>query len=206
MAMVRATRVFVGVVLLVSLAACWRNSDKPSDIKVEPLGPYEGAVAFALTPVDHASGSQQWVATYAAAGKTAKFRIELGPGHSSDKEDKALHVSFGKGRFLSEPGSDASVFLLDLKKALEAKTVPNKVGRAASLPFDFVILGEKQSRTSDGGFNTNPPGDWMVMKIFLAGGEGEVFLNLNPAANKAEFSIKDADYGDIVLAELAKVL
>ena len=44
------------------------------------------------------------------------------------------------------------------------------------------------------------------MKISLSGGEGEVFLNLNPATNNAEFSIKDADYGDIVLAELAKVL
>jgi len=204
--MIRATRAILGVVLLVSLAACSQDSGRPSDTKVEPSASYKGAVAFELTPVGNASGLRQWLATYAAAGKTAKFRIELGPSHAGDDQDKALHVSFGKGRFLSEPGSDASVFLVNLKTALEAKTVPNKVTRVASLPFEFVILGENQSRTSDGGFNAKPPGDWMPMKIFLAGGEGEVFLNLNPATNRAEFSIKDPDYSDIVLAELAKIL
>jgi|HubBroStandDraft_5_1064220.scaffolds.fasta_scaffold159345_2 hypothetical protein len=206
MARIDAAQMFLGIALVVSLAACSRDSPKPSDIKAEGSGPYDGAIAFELTPVGNGSGPRQWLASYASAGKTAKFRIELGPGHSGDAEDKAFRVSFGKGRFLSEPGSDASVFLVDLKKALEAKTVPNKVERVAVLPFEFVILGENQSRTPDGGFNTKPPGDWMAMKIFLAGGEGEVFLNLNPATNKAEFSIKDADYGDIVMAELAKVV
>jgi hypothetical protein len=206
MEMHKATRILTDLALLLSLVACSRNSGKPSDIKAEPSGLYDGAVMFELSPVENVSGSRQWLATYATAGKTAKFRIELGPGHSGDDEDKAFHVSFGKGRLLSEPESDASVFLVDLKKALEAKTVPNKVGRVASLPFDFVILGKNQSRTSDGGFNTEPRGDWVAMKIFLASGEGEVFLNLNTVANKAEFSIKDPDYGDIVLAELAKVL
>jgi hypothetical protein len=197
---------FLGLALLVSLAACSRNSDKPSDVKVEPAGPFEGAVAFEIRPIDSRSGSRQWLATYAAAGKIAKFRIELGPGHAGDEEDKTLHVSFGKGRFLGEPGSDASAFLVDLKKALEAKTLPNKVVRVTSLPFEFAVLGENQSRSSDGGFNTKPPGDWTAMKIFVADGEGEVFLNLNTAGNMAEFSIKDSDYGDIVLAQLAKVL
>ena len=206
MAIVRAAGIFLVVALLVSAAACSRSPSEPSGVKVEPARSYEGAVAFELTPVGSTSGSRQWIATYAAAGKTAKFRIELGPGHSGDDEDRAFHISFGKGRFVSVPGSDASAFLVDLKKALEAKTVPNKVVRVTSLPFEFAILGENQSRTADGGFNTKPPGDWTAMKIFLADGEGEVFLNLNPAGNKAEFSIKDSDYGDIVLAELAKVL
>jgi hypothetical protein len=206
MARISAARILLGIVLVVSLAACSRDSPKPSDIRAEGSGPYDGAIAFELTPIRTASGPQQWLASYASAGKTAKFRIELSPGHSGDAEDKVLHVSFGKGRFLREPGSDASVFLVDLKKALEAKAVPNKVERVVALPFEFVILGENRSRTPDGGFNAKPAGDWTAMKIFVAGGEGEVFLNLNPATNKAEFSIKDADYGDLVLAELAKVL
>jgi hypothetical protein len=206
MARINAARMLLGMALVVSLGACSRNSGKPSDIKGEGSGPYEGAIAFELTPVDKASGPRQWLGSYTSAGRIAKFRIELGPSHSGDGDDKALRVSFGKGRFLSEPGSDASVFLVDLKKALEAKTVPNKVKRVASLPFEFVILGENQSRTPDGGFNAKPPGDWMAMKIFLASGEGEVFLNLNLARDEAEFSIKDVDYGDVVLAELAKVL
>jgi hypothetical protein len=60
--------------------------------------------------------------------------------------------------------------------------------------------------SSDGRFSGNPAGEWVNMKIFLANDEGEVFLNLNPTSNKGEFSIKDVDYGDVVIAELAKVL
>ena len=32
-----------------------------------------------------------------------------------------------------------------------------------------------------------------------------MFLNLNPVIKKGQFSIKDAEYGDIVLAHLARV-
>ncbi len=46
------------------------------------------------------------------------------------------------------------------------------------------------------------------MKIFIGkeNQEGQVFLNLNPVIKECQFSIKDADYGDIVLAQLARVL
>ena len=46
------------------------------------------------------------------------------------------------------------------------------------------------------------------MKIFIGEGEqeSEVFVNLNPAIGKGQFSIKDADYGDKVLKQLATVL
>jgi len=204
---IRGASAFLAAALFVCVAACSPKSSRPENLKAEPWGETSDSVGFDLKPVDNRSGPRQWIATYSAKGKTAKFRIELGPNHAGDDEDKSLHVSFGKGRFLPEPGSDASIFLIDLKKALEAKTIPNKVERAPSLPFEFAILGEHQSRSADGGFSDEPPGDWTAMKIFLGEGEGEgeVFLNLNPVANKGEFSMKDADYGDIVLAELAKI-
>jgi len=46
------------------------------------------------------------------------------------------------------------------------------------------------------------------MKILIGNGEdeGEVFLNFNPVSRKAQFSEKDIDYGDTVLAKLATVL
>jgi hypothetical protein len=44
------------------------------------------------------------------------------------------------------------------------------------------------------------------MKLFFGDDQGEVYLNFSPMLNKAEFSIKDPDYGDFVIAELAKVL
>jgi hypothetical protein len=48
----------------------------------------------------------------------------------------------------------------------------------------------------------------LLVKIFLpkGGDDGEVFLNFNAVLGKGEFSIKDSDYGDYLLRELAKVL
>jgi len=115
----------------------------------------------------------------------------------------------GKGRFVAEPGSDASVLLSDLKKALEAKAIPVKVHRTRTLPFTFVNLGDDLSQApSGGGFNQNPPGDWTAIKIFIGEGdqEGQVFLNFNRTMRKGQFSIKDSDYGDLVLKQLATVL
>jgi hypothetical protein len=51
-------------------------------------------------------------------------------------------------------------------------------------------------------------GNWTPMKIFIGkeDQEGQVFLNLNPVSRRGQFSIKDPEYGDIVVARLAEVL
>jgi hypothetical protein len=172
-----------------------------TDVKAEPWSHSDEAVVCDLTPREVASDGVQWIATYHAEGKTARFGIGLGSTHAVDSL-----VSAGKGRFVREPDSDPSMFLIDLKKALDAKTIPTKATKVDSLPFEFVVLGRNQSRSSDGGFSSKPPGDWTAMKIFLANGEGEVFFNFSAGAKKAEFSIKDSNCGDIVLGELARIL
>jgi hypothetical protein len=188
------------VALLIGLTACSRANDKLSNIKPEPWSAPDEAVVLDLRPIQN-SNSQQWMATYSGGGKTARLGIELGPTHSVDEL-----VSSGKGHFLRQSGSDPTILLADLKKALDAKKLPSNVKKVDSLPFEFVVLGRNQSRSPNGGFSNSPPGDWIAMKLFLADGQGEVFFNLGPAEEKAEFSIKDSDYGDIVLGELAKVL
>lgn len=167
------------------------------------------SVGFDITPLPSDGSSRLWLATYNFQGKTAKFRIELGPSTPiNDKESREFDIESGKGRFIPEPGSDASVLLANMKKALEAKTIPTKVQRVGGLPFQFVSFGRNQSQAAGGGFNAKPPGNWMPMKIFIGEGEseGEIFLNLNPVIKKGQFSIKDEEYGDIVLAHLAQVL
>ena len=64
------------------------------------------------------------------------------------------------------------------------------------------------SQARGGGFNTTPPGNWTALKLFLGQGEqeSELFLNINIETKKGQFSMKDPDYGDLALAELAKVL
>ena len=98
--------------------------------------------------------------------------------------------------------------LVALARALEAKHVPAHIQRASQLPFTYVILGEKNSQASGGGFSAEPPGNWTATKIFIGDGEdeAEVFFNFNSVSGKAQFSEKDVDYGDVVLAKLATVL
>jgi hypothetical protein len=201
---ISSRRIFFGAALLVGLASCSPKSSVPVGPLAQPYDDAEGSVQFDIKPLEGKPGAARWAATYSARGKTAKFRVELAATTPAKETD--FPFSIGKGRILSEPGSNASILLVDLKKALEAKTIPTNVGRVASLPFEFVILGKEQLRSSDGSFSGNPAGEWVNMKIFLAGDQSEVFLNLNPTTNKGEFSIKDVDYGDIVIAELAKVL
>jgi len=192
--------IFAAALLL--FAGCSRQQKEESGARVQPYSPAEGSIAFDIAS---ASGSQNvhgWSAKYDDGGKVARFNIEL----ERERKSKDYGMTFGKGRFVSQRDSDASIFLAKLKIALDAKTLPKKVTRVDSLPFEFVTLGENMSRSQDGGFSQRPRGDWMAFKIFLRGGEAEVYMNLNPVNGKAEFSIKDSDYGDDVLAELAKVL
>jgi hypothetical protein len=189
-----------GLFLLLSLAACAQDSKSPA-VVAEPFPNVEGSVLFDIKPVNERP--QELSATYSSGGKTARFRLELGPAKPI-KEDKYL-VSSGSGKFIRDPNSSPEKFLADLAKALEAKKLPKKVQKAEMLPFDYVILARNQTRSSDGGFSATPKGDWIAMKIFLSGDQGEVFLNLNPVLGKAEFSIKDSAYGDFVVAQLATV-
>jgi hypothetical protein len=158
----------------------------------------------------HTDGtSQQWLATYTAKGKTAKFRIVLEQAKSIKNDEPVnFDIQSGKGSFVAVPGSDASVLLAELKNALEAKTFPKHSKRVAALPFTYVTFGKNQSQSPGGGFSPKPTGHWTPMKIFIGEGqqEAQVFVNRNPVTKKGQFSMKDQDYGDIVLSQLARVL
>jgi hypothetical protein len=203
--MILRTQIGPYAVLLLFVASCKVNkSIRPV---AESYLPDPASVGFDIEPIR--GESKRWIATYKSQGKIAKFRIELGAATvSSAKEAKDFDLKFGEGMFVAEEGSDASVFLKDLQKAIEAKTLPTATARSPSVRFTFASLGENLSQISGGGFHTKPPGGWICMKIFLGEGdqEGEVFLNLNSAIRKGQFSMKDSNYGDLVLGELAKVL
>ena len=205
--MIRRPMIWKTATLLFLLVGCGR---KESDGSVaEPYLADGSSVAFALEILQSGNGSQQWRGTYASQGKVAKFRIEFGPATPAETEaGKDFNIKAGEGRLSPEAGSDSSVLLADLRKALQAKIQARPAPRRSSVPFTFANLGENLSQTAGGGFSAKPPGNWTTLKIFLGEGvqEGEVFLNLNPKIGKGQFSMKDPDFGDLVLMELAKVL
>jgi hypothetical protein len=179
----------------------YRRFHTPSPAAKAPDLIFSGPSSVAVTIAP--DGDREWLATYTGDGHTARFKIVLNPSPAD-----ASGISFAKGRFIAVPGSDSSSLLVALKAALQARNLPQPPQRASELPFTYAGLGDHQSRNDDDSFSSKPAGSWIVTKLFLPNGdeEGEVFFNLNPSTNHAEFSIKDPDYGDAVLHQLATVL
>ena len=197
--------VFAATLLILAIG-CGRVGIAFVDHNSEPLVPEvgDGWLMFDLLPLRQSDAFQSYDCTFEAEGKTARFQFEVNSGATSGDPP----VAFGSGKFIAVAGSDASVFLRKLQKALEAKTLPVRPKRVAELPFKAAILGANQSHSKDGGFFTKPPGHWTAMKIFIGKKDDppEVFLNFNTVLQKGEFSIKDPDYGDELLEEFAEVL
>lgn len=194
-------------VIAILAASLCGGCEKPEAQPVaEPQVPAvgDGWLMFNLRASDKPSSdnTQRYQAAYVAEGKTARFEIELTMARPSGQ----IPVAFTKGKFISVADSDASGLLMALQKTLGAKTVPSNPQRVAELPFRAVILGQHVSHSPNGGFAVQPPGNWTTVKLFLGNDDAEVFLNLNPVLGKGEFSIKDPEYGDKVLEELARVL
>ena len=189
--MMRLPTIWTAATLLFLLGGCGRKESGGS--VAEAYLADDSSVAFDLEILQSGNGSQQWRGTYASQGKVAKFRIEFGPARPAETEaGKDFNLKSGEGRFAPEAGSDASVLLADLGKALQAKVQPRAASIRTRVPFTFANIGENLSQATGGGFGADQ--------------EGEVFLNLNPKIGKGQFSMKDAEYGDLVLTELAKVL
>jgi hypothetical protein len=75
----------------------------------------------------------------------------------------------------------------------------------SSVPFEYVVLGDKMHKGKNG-FDTSFGGNWLVLRLFCGNDDAELLLNLNTTINKGEFSIKDPDYGDYLIAQLSKIL
>lgn len=205
--MIRSARMWGAAIASLLLVGC--NRVESRSFVAESYLPDEAAVAFDLEPLRSGGGLEQWVGTYNSGGKTARFRIEFGPAKFVPGKTAAdFGIESGQGRLTPEPGSDSRVLLADLKKALQAKAVPQPPRKKPSIPFTYVHIGHHLSQAPGGGFNGNPPGNWTALKLFFGRGdqEAQVFLNLNARIKKGQFSMKDPDYGDLVLAELANVL
>lgn len=188
------------ILLLTGFIACQRKKETQVE---PPYTPSDSSVGLDILPLTGSEGARRWLATYTdTAGDTTKFDVELGEAKA---DQSSVLLSSGKGQFLPEAGSDPLPLLTSLKSALQAKRIPQRVEKADALPFTFALLGTNLTRSDDGSFASTPKGNWTNTKIFLANDQAEVYFNYNPVLHKAEFSIKDPDYGDKVLAELAKI-
>jgi len=205
--MIQRTVICTAAAALGLLQGCHRAEDR--GFVAEPYLSDDASVAFDLEPLQSGGGSQQWIAIYSSHGTVARFRIEFEAAKSAPAKSAAdFDIKFGEGRLMPEPESDSTVLLVDLQKALQAKRTPVPPLKKTIIPFTYANIGDHLSQAKGGGFSQNPPGNWSALKLFLGKGdqEADIFLNINAKIKKGQFSMKDPDYGDLLLAELAKAL
>ena len=167
--------------------------------------------SFAITEVESKEtpeGTQKaWRATSREGGEPFAFRLEMLLKVPSGK----LPVAFSMGAIIREQAADGTRFLRDVARGIAAQSeVPTNTERHDRLDFSTAILGTSLSREAGdqligGKFSSSKPGNWMAFKLYLADGEGEVYLNLDPVSGQGEFTTKDPEYGEVVLRELAHV-
>jgi hypothetical protein len=118
---------------------------------------------------------------------------------------------FSNGAILRDPGKDGTLFLKEVAHVIQAiDDVPQASERVDRLDVSTAFLGTSLSRQGGndviaGTFSSKPGGNWICFKLFLADGEGEVYVNINPVLGQGEISIKDPEYAEAVLREFAKV-
>ena len=137
-----------------------------SDTRLEPLIQEDmpSAVQFDLKPVSvppSSPGAELFDCAFTSRGQTAKFRLEIKQGAASADQ---FPMAPAEGRFIAVPGSINKVLLEELKKALDAKHAPINSRRVSELAFTAVVLGQKQSRSLEGGYSDKPLGDWVLVK------------------------------------------
>ncbi len=213
--MKRYSRLIIYAVFLVGfLIFSWYKSTYKNQ-SIQNLAPENtGSVVFIIQEISSVKSQEgetkRWLATYSSGGKHAYFHLELLLKEPSATTNK-LGIIPTKGTFYHEANSDNSQLVTDLAKALEATEISKQITKTNSLPFTATILGTNLSKElgSDvraGSFTSNPKGGWTALKAFVADGQGEFYLAIDSVNKKGEISIKDPEYGNIVLRELVKVL
>jgi len=151
-------------------------------------------------------GAARYLASAYASRRACRFELQIAVG----KPSSGAPFAMAHALLLRRPTADCTEFLRVVAGRLGFVGELPKPRASEQLSASLAILGTNQSRVSAGEiggiFSSVPSGHWTAMKLFLADGEGEVFLNIDVQDGVGEFSIKDEDYAAVVVTDLAKIL
>jgi hypothetical protein len=120
-------------------------------------------------------------------------------------EDFIVPIAFSTGHFRRIGGPNPDLFFAEMANAFEIHAPRRSVDRLETLPFEFIFMGPPAERDPEGGFS-DEPGDWILTKLFVAGGRAKLFFNFNLVTGEAEFQPKAPEYAEVFVQELSKIL
>ena len=130
-------------------------------------------------------------------------------GVAARSSDGKTPAAWGKAVLIVKDRQAGSQFVEFFAKVFSGK-LPTHVSQARGpvpLHVNTAILGEGMHREQGGGFSA-AAGEWTATKWFpdYEGLSGEVYFNYSLSERRGEFSEKDADYADDLVAILAAAL
>lgn len=145
-----------------------------------------------------------------ASDPTAKVRLGMKAPKATDSP-----FSFSELRLSPLDRAASTRFVAAVAKAflVPVPAVAPKPRKLVPVKLATAVLGQSMVRDGLGGGYSSPakgetPGTWTTTKVFFEKDEqyAEVFFNVDLEAGVAEFSEKDADYRDGLLALLSRAL
>ena len=195
-----------GILVAVALLARWRAT--PDGGLVMPGDDPTAIIESSLSEIPSGEvGVQRWHSQFAGRSGTAKFDILMEVRDPRAGEEYA----FTRGSFVAHEGSNAEELLAILARAHHGTRHPKAVARQTSASFATAILGRTLSRGRGtdvlaGEFTPNPPGRWIVAKIFLPPEDAEMFVAINATDGTGLLIPKDDEYWNDLEPVLASVL
>jgi hypothetical protein len=194
-----ALRLIAGAALVAAVDGC-QKTESPVGVK---------SVVLDLTVVEQqAQGEDEslttWLAFRTYGGDTASLLVEMLV--KPLPEDSA--AVFTEGTFFAAKRSPK--LLKDIGRVLRAANADDIIAKASKtdeVPYRAAISGENLSRNPQTGyFVMRPAGGWLTTKVFIGPKNSEFNINIDTEGLKLEINPVGAEFGNGVLAELAKVL
>ena len=193
------------------------RNDAPSSSQVRgsPTTASEDTVVLCIAKTsDESEGVRCFELIYADESGSTRFALELGATSSGDESP----FSMGDGALLRRAGSDPAPLLCALAR-LHGEPWRQRRAKANldRLELTAAVLATNASVTTSmrsiaGRYAKDPPGPWLVLKLFIPtspeedADQGEIFLALDERDGTAEFSVKDGEEWPEVARGLMSVL
>jgi hypothetical protein len=157
-------------------------------------------------PPYHTEGGE-W--TFFDCQASSDPKVAFTVGTASKSSDVNAPSGWGKAVLIVKDREAGGRFVELFSKAFSGK-LPTPVNQAHTpkpLSINTAILGHNVSRGREGGFSGSA-GGWTATKWFAEhdGLSGEIFFNFDLDKRQGEFSEKDADYADDLVAIFASAL
>ena len=165
-------------------------------------------VPFALKMVDEGIPNVvDYDCTYGTRGTSAHFRVEL----VLQRDDAARRTAIIGVTLWNQSDAPQPALLQALATVLGSHGVPAPTRRSLSLRLDVTTLGAGMTRLPNATFTQDPPGDWIVLKVFLPSRDKTVpassfYLDINAKHGTGLIEADDLNDGDTLLAALSTVL